>query len=332
MLAAVVVSAASPVESGNVRIFPERLAGGTVGTHGTVFTWGDRLRLWNSAKLTSRVIAEGPFGEGGCTADLDRDGRLEIVSVRGSGLGQLLWLKPPGWTVERIDDEMEVHDCLEATLFGRRGILVIQRGMQVRFYERAAGNQWKSRDIYSIYTPSYQSGLALADIDKDGRPDILCGNYWIRSPETWEQSWRIFAINTWSENQESAMFRIVELRNGAAEIVAQSHSSPGRLAVFTRPGDVTLQWPVRMLAPEMQLANIHGLAISGDVVFAGENDGPRSRLLRVNLKSGVAETLATGRPVLNIINSGKGSFLTVEPHRIALWQNRVSPSDKRRHP
>ena len=81
-----------------------------------------------------------------------------------------------------IDDEFDTHDCMEATLFGRKGVLVIQRYMQVRFYERADKSPGRIREIYSIYTPSQQTGLSLRDIDGDGRVDIVCGNYWIQSP------------------------------------------------------------------------------------------------------------------------------------------------------
>ena len=109
--------AASPSHQ-TVTISQGRMKRSRKGRKDAVFTWGDRLRLWSAKSLTSRVIAEGPFGEGGCTADLNNDGRSEIITVRGSGLGKLLWLSPPHWRFELIDDEIEMHDCLEATLFG----------------------------------------------------------------------------------------------------------------------------------------------------------------------------------------------------------------------
>ena len=50
------------------------------------------------------------------------------------------------------------------------------------------GKPWPYREIYSIYTPSQQTGLSMRDIDGDGRIDILCGNYWIQSPERFRTS------------------------------------------------------------------------------------------------------------------------------------------------
>lgn len=254
LLLPLLLSAGDPMKHRTWSVGSEQIAGGAEGSQEDIFTWGDRLRLWSGPRFRSRILAEGPFGEGGCTTDLDRDGHPEVVTVKGSGLGQLLWLQPPGWQAELVDDEFEMHDCLEATLFGKRGVLAIQRGIQIRFYQRVAPGRWVSRDIYSIYTPSYQSGLALADVDGDGRTDILCGNYWVQSPVEFEQSWRIFAINTWSEEPKSAMFRILSPQDGSSEIVAQAHVSPARLALFSRPTDPRQQWPVRLLSTELALA------------------------------------------------------------------------------
>src|SRR5207245_11758638 len=100
----------------------------------------------------------------------------------------LVGFQAPRWPRHVIDTGVDTADVLAATLFGRRGILLVHKRAQVRFYEiptNLAG-PWPVREIYSFYTPSDQGGLMLADIYGDGRPDILCGNYWIRSPESFE--------------------------------------------------------------------------------------------------------------------------------------------------
>lgn len=143
------------------------IRGAAIDASGALYTWGDGLRIWTAPSLRSRLLAPGRFEEGGCLVDLDRDGRPEFVTQEVSGLGKLVWRRPPDWQPKVIDTEIAMHDCMEATLFGRRGILMIQRYMQVRFYElpQHDGEPWPSREIYSIYTPSQQAGLALHDVN-----------------------------------------------------------------------------------------------------------------------------------------------------------------------
>ena len=66
---------------------------------------------------------------------------------------------------------------------------------------------WKKTKIDEIPTSHH---IAWADIDGDGLPDILAGMYWIRSPESFELPWRLFAIDLWNETPESAMLRLSE--------------------------------------------------------------------------------------------------------------------------
>ena len=123
--------------------------------------------------------------EGGCLFDADGDGQPDLVA---SEPGALVWFRFPDGARHVIDTGADSPDIIPAVLLGRRGVLLIHKHAQVRFYEpgRDPAAPWHATDLYSIYTPSWQGGLRLADIDRDGRTDILCGNYWIRSPERWE--------------------------------------------------------------------------------------------------------------------------------------------------
>jgi hypothetical protein len=225
----------------------------------------------------------------------------------------LTWRKPPDWKPVVLEAQTDTHDCIEATLFGRKGVLAIHRHMQVRFYEpNRAGGPWIVREIYSIYTPSQQAGLSLRDVDGDGGLDILCGNYWLQSPERFDLPWHIFAINTWFESPQSAM--LAHALVGDQLFVAQGHMAPARVAVFRKPEDPRQLWKESEIAGDF--FNVHAVTrVSGRFVF-GENNGPASRIFE--LRDGAARALANGLPSLRLF-AAPGGLLSVGPHEIVEW-------------
>jgi hypothetical protein len=283
----------------------EVIRGGVIDQRGIfLITWGDKIRLWNVETLQSNVLtSQGTFGEGGCiTAD------RKLIQVRGRGPGDLLPIDLATRDEERIDTAVEMHDCLETTLFGRRGVLLIHRGMQLRLYSRTAG-AWTSRDLYSIYTPSYQTGLKLRDVDRDGRTDILLGNYWLRQPAASNLHWRLFAIHKWFENAESASVRIALLPGGRIA-VAQAHESPSRFSRFDPPPDPTLLWRETKLAPKYTLTKIHALTVDPRTgkLLAGELNGPGSRILAVEPETGNAQVVATNNGTITLLPAANNVF------------------------
>jgi hypothetical protein len=179
--------------------------------------------------------------------------------------------------------------------------------MQVRFYELPSGD---SRDLYSIYTPSRQAGLLLHDVDGDGRPDLFCGNYWMRAPERFDLPWRLFAINLWSEEQDSATVRLAPVGGGLA--ACQAEMPKARLALFDRPPGHTGLWPERRLASDLRYPR--ALAASGGDVFVSEDAGPGSRLLAYAPEREIATTRG-----LHALFALEGGLAGVGRESITVW-------------
>jgi FG-GAP-like repeat len=319
----------------------------------TLVTWGDRL-LWRSLPRGIYRVVSGrgrAFSKGGCLLDVDGDGRADVVVNESGPEAALVWFRAAelGLLGVRhvIDTGIDASDILAATLFGRRGILLIQKRIQVRFYEIPADPtaRWLPQDVYSFYSPSHQGGLRMADIDGDGRPDILAGNYWIRSPESFELPWRLFAIEPWNETPQSAMLRLIyaPLSGTAPELlIAQREMQPARLARFEKPADPRQLWTEHRIDGAPDLAQPNSLDVAdfdGDGrpdILVAEKAGA-ARLMVLHNEGGGRFTpviVAQGRPIqfaraMDVNGDGRPDILTIRDDAISWWQNRApSPGSR----
>jgi hypothetical protein len=174
--------------------------------------------------------------------DVDGDGVKERVMVEGGREEGRLVAVGPGRKPWVIDQHVVTRECYELEIFGRRGVVILPWGMAVRFYEpgREWGAEWAYQDIYSFYTASWQGGLVQADVDGDGRPDLFVGNYWIRSPESFELPWRLYAINAYHEHPVSATAQLHW--DGRRLLWVESRRPRGRVMWFRPPEDVRQLW------------------------------------------------------------------------------------------
>lgn len=260
---------------------------GAVG--GTVYTWGGRVLTWSLPGGRAEVVVEGEmvFGPGGCVADVNHDGLADLVLLaresENAREGELVWLEAPNWRQHGIDTGAQFTDCLEAELGGVRGVLVLHRHGQLRFYTPPgrAGGDWTYREIYSIYTSSRQGGILRDDLDEDGDLDILFGNYWLRNSADSSPAWTLHAINLWQEDSYSAMTALARLPGEEVfQIVAsQRDAANARVAVFSRPEDPARLWPGLSLEGRLKLRYPRAVAATEFGILVGEDAGKGSRLI-----------------------------------------------------
>jgi hypothetical protein len=154
---------------------PELIAGG----HG-----GGGLVWYENSTWTKHVIAaKGAFSTDGEVADVDGDGDHDLVILTAK---ELLWYENPGWTPHHIDDVV-LHDIEVADLDGdghpdivgrNQGAFGRPKGNVLFIYRQESPLKWIRR---TVEIPDGE-GLAVADVDRDKRPDVVIGQFWIENP------------------------------------------------------------------------------------------------------------------------------------------------------
>ena len=314
---------------------------------GSLFTWGSGLHRWElgNGPLGPRQplpLSGDSFGEGGCFANVSGEERPGLVLEQLPGtdpaaLGKLVWLEAPDWRPHVIDSGIEMSECVETNLLGHRGILMVQRHAQVRFYPYPLSKDGHAdyQEVYSFYTPSRQAGLLLADVDGDGFMDILSGNYWIKSPEAYELPWHLFAIELYNETPASATLRLALANGGKDLFVAQRDMEQAKVTWFRRPADPKVLWEAHPLEVPGGIHYAAGLLAGswgsdGVDVLAGEHNGAESRLLWFRKRKEEAEfTLkasAVSRPIVGLL-AGKGFTVALHDDGVSMVQ--IAAADAR---
>lgn len=220
-------------------------------------------------------------------ADINGDGALDIVIS-----GTLAWFENPRGrggdprdTWRRHDiDFTSFHDLVIADVNGDRKPDVLTRAsMQqptVLYLQGATPDEWTK---VVMANASEGLGLAVADIDRDGRADIVGNGYWLRQPANpASTNWQRFEFGAWPRGASVA---VVDMNgDGRVDIVlAASEVGEGDLAWYEAPADpINGTWTKHVIG---RVTDVHRFFIRDvnrdgrpDAVFAEMHQSPLKRV------------------------------------------------------
>lgn len=256
---------------------------------------------------------------GGLAHDLDDDGWLDIVNGSDSGLDELAWWRNPGpqggsWRRHLIckTGANQFHDTLiaDVTGDGRLALLFWNQGSGTLYWtplpRNPAASPWQN--IQAIATNMRENGLpeeglVAADIDGDGKNEVIAGTHWYRflgPPNRWER-------HKFARDYISTVIAVGDINgDGRNEILltegdACIYGKPqgGKFAWFSPGRDIRDLWEEHLI--EDRLLDPHSLQL-GDICGNGHLDVLVGEI-------GVRETFREKPPRLMVFeNDGEGNL------------------------
>jgi len=259
---------------------PEIVIGGRTGPMGLRWIGRDAGGTWQAHLIDDTYDR---LEAGGVLFDFDRDGDLDFLAGGDWNGRNIYWWQCPDdptqpWT-RRLVFEMpngQSHDQIVADLDGdgRPEVYFWNQRSRTLFVvpvpDDPTISPWPNVRAVGA-TPDMQEGFAVADVDGDGRDELLAGQCWYNPRANGEYEQHPFCDGWVSTRLAAADFD----GDGAAEIiVAEGDASLnqreyGRVGRFFRPRDLSRRWEYEILHD--RLLDPHSLCI-GDFDRDGKPD------------------------------------------------------------
>jgi hypothetical protein len=227
-----------------------------------------RLVVYRNPDFVPSLLAHGfKFGGGSAVTvhDVDRDGRPDVVTGRypfdDSSLRETVWYEntSAGWGLHRLSSTGYCHDVAFGDLDGDGRP---DMGCADLFRERIswlAGpvdprGEWTVHDVDA----RHGQGMAIADVDRDGRLDLVSGRTWYRNAGGSPPAWQPVPLTALVDDADRrfddyAKVTVLDLDgDGRLDVFATlfADSREGQVWAFFQPVDpTTAAWPALQIDP-----------------------------------------------------------------------------------
>jgi hypothetical protein len=202
----------------------------------------------------------GPFHNFATVLDANGDGMWDLLGTRGKGSEanpRLVWAQNHGGGRFTIHENLpepkgDFLQGVQAVPLGGGVQIALswhKANSGLQLLAAPGGNARIDRAPWSLQTISTESQdeqLSAADIDRDGRPDLLAGTWWFRNEGGGKVSRHVLNPTAGDPDRN----RLGDI-NGDGRLDAivgfESINAPGKLAWYEQPQDATATWTEHLI-------------------------------------------------------------------------------------